>query len=66
MRTGSPAHSATLSIDNIESVPAPSQLVVTRVTAHELALKFRAGQLGHLKPCCYSPASHTIKLLSMV
>lgn len=67
MRTGSsPAHSATLTLDNIEEMPAPAQLVVTRITAQELALKLRSGQLGPLKPCCYSPSSHTIKVLSMV
>lgn len=59
------AAGSSLSLEGLETLPAPSQLVLTRITAQELALKLKSGQCGPLKPCCYSPASHTIKILTV-
>lgn len=47
------AAGSSLSLGGLETLPAPSQLVLTRVTAQELALKLKSGQCGPLKPCCY-------------
>lgn len=66
MRTGvSPSSLSSSSNDSLEERPAPTHLVLARITATELALKLRSGQLGPLTPCRYSPARHTIKVLSM-
>jgi hypothetical protein len=50
---------------NSTEQPAPQQFVLQRVTLAELALKVKQGQLGSLKPCSYSPSSHTLKLLHL-
>lgn len=66
MRSGVSAVAlSSISTEELEDLPAPSQIVLARVTAQELTLKLKSGQCGPLKPCCYSPASNTIKILSM-
>lgn len=67
MRSGATSViSSSISLAEIEDLPAPTPLILTRVTAQELALKIKTGQCGPLKPCCYSPASNTLKVLSVV
>ena len=66
MRTpSSPEREIPLSLNAMTSRPAPNQLVLTKVSPAELALKLESGQLGPLRPCCYSPASNTLKMLSL-
>ena len=55
-----------LSPQTISSQQTPNVVVLTKVTAQELAMKVRTGQVGPLKACSYNPASNTLKVLSSV
>lgn len=50
--------------EQIEQPPA-KRIVLRRISAAELALKVRLGELGNLKPCCYNPSSNSLKMLPL-
>lgn len=53
-------------LEEQEGHPFSNPIKLIKVTPQELALKLKSGQCGPLKPCCYSPATNTIKVFSMV